>query len=139
MLTRAINKAGSTDAVKVALALEGLEQKELFGVTNLTMMRHLARCAHEERIVAADGTDAYVPNVQRLTFPITLLHGAYNLVWLPKSTEVTESWLRESLGSAANVKRVVLPSHGHQDSFMGAAVAEDAFPEVLGHLEWAGA
>jgi branched-chain amino acid transport system substrate-binding protein len=35
MLTRAINQAGSTDAVKVALALEGMEQKDLFGVTNI--------------------------------------------------------------------------------------------------------
>jgi branched-chain amino acid transport system substrate-binding protein len=35
MLTRAINQAGSTDAVKVALALEGMEQKDLFGVTNV--------------------------------------------------------------------------------------------------------
>jgi branched-chain amino acid transport system substrate-binding protein len=35
MLARAINQAGSTDAVKVALALEGMEQKDLFGVTNI--------------------------------------------------------------------------------------------------------
>ena len=35
MLTRAINEAGSTDAVKVALALEGMQQKDLFGVTNI--------------------------------------------------------------------------------------------------------
>ena len=35
MLVRAINKAGSTDAVKVADALEGMEQKDLFGVTNI--------------------------------------------------------------------------------------------------------
>jgi branched-chain amino acid transport system substrate-binding protein len=35
MLARAINKVGSTDAVKVALALEGMEQKDLFGVTNI--------------------------------------------------------------------------------------------------------
>ncbi len=35
MLTRAINQAGSTDAVKVALALEGMQQKDLFGVTNI--------------------------------------------------------------------------------------------------------
>lgn len=37
MLVRAINQAGSTDAVKVALALEGMEQKDLYGVT--TVMR----------------------------------------------------------------------------------------------------
>jgi branched-chain amino acid transport system substrate-binding protein len=35
MMVRAINKAGSTDAVQVALALEGMEQKDLFGVTNI--------------------------------------------------------------------------------------------------------
>jgi branched-chain amino acid transport system substrate-binding protein len=35
MLVRAINQAGSTDAVKVAQALEGMEQKDLFGVTNI--------------------------------------------------------------------------------------------------------
>jgi branched-chain amino acid transport system substrate-binding protein len=35
MLVRAINQAGSTDAVKVALALEGMEQKDLFGQTNI--------------------------------------------------------------------------------------------------------
>jgi branched-chain amino acid transport system substrate-binding protein len=35
MLVRAINQAGSTDAVKVALALEGMEQKDLFGITNI--------------------------------------------------------------------------------------------------------
>ena len=31
MLTDAINKAGSTDPLKVALALEGMQQKDLFG------------------------------------------------------------------------------------------------------------
>ncbi|HXT82395.1 MAG TPA: ABC transporter substrate-binding protein, partial [Acetobacteraceae bacterium] len=35
MLVRAINQAGSTDALKVALALEGMEQKDLFGATNI--------------------------------------------------------------------------------------------------------
>ena len=35
MLARAINQAGSTDAVKVAQALEGMEQKDLFGAMNI--------------------------------------------------------------------------------------------------------
>jgi branched-chain amino acid transport system substrate-binding protein len=35
MMARAINAAGSTDAVKVALALEGMHQKDLFGVDNI--------------------------------------------------------------------------------------------------------
>jgi branched-chain amino acid transport system substrate-binding protein len=35
MMVRAINQAGSTDAVKVAQALEGMEQKDLFGAVNI--------------------------------------------------------------------------------------------------------
>ena len=35
MLVRAINAAGSTDPLKVALQLEGIEQKDMFGVVNI--------------------------------------------------------------------------------------------------------
>ena len=35
MLVRAIEKAGSTDPLKVALALEGMEQKDMFGAVNI--------------------------------------------------------------------------------------------------------
>ena len=35
MLVRAIDKAGSTDPLKVALALEGMEQKDMFGAVNI--------------------------------------------------------------------------------------------------------
>ena len=35
MLARAIDQVGSTDAVKVAYALEGMEQKDLFGAVNI--------------------------------------------------------------------------------------------------------
>jgi branched-chain amino acid transport system substrate-binding protein len=35
MMVRAINQAGSTDPLKVALALEGMEQKDMFGFVNV--------------------------------------------------------------------------------------------------------
>ena len=35
MLAAAINKAGSTDALKVALALEGMKVKDLMGDENI--------------------------------------------------------------------------------------------------------
>jgi branched-chain amino acid transport system substrate-binding protein len=35
MMVRAINAAGSTDPLKVALALEGMEQKDMFGAVNV--------------------------------------------------------------------------------------------------------
>jgi cholesterol oxidase len=111
---------------------------ELFGTTDLTMMAHLARCALEERLVTAEGRDAYLPNVERARLPITLLHGAHNEVWLPESTQRTHDWLVRELGPAG-IERLCFANHGHQDSFMGAASAQDAFPAVLAHLARAGA
>lgn len=110
---------------------------ELFGTTNLTMMSHLARCAREERLVAADGTDAYLPHVSRAALPMLLLSGAHNRVWLPESTRRTYEWLVAALGPTW-FTRVVLDQHGHQDSLMGSEAHERAFPAVLSHLERAG-
>jgi len=111
--------------------------QELFGVTDLTMMAHLRRCASEEKLVAADGTDAYLPHVERARLPITFVHGAHNLVWLPESTERTHDWLVRELGDGLYT-RVVFDEHGHQDAFMGAGAPNDVFPAVLAHLERAG-
>jgi cholesterol oxidase len=110
---------------------------ELFGVTDLTMMAHLARCAREERLVAADGSDVYLPNVKRAQLPMTFVSGAHNLVWLPESTRRDFEWLVSELGPDG-FTRVVLKQHGHQDTFMGAEAYEHAFPAVLDHLVRAG-
>jgi cholesterol oxidase len=110
---------------------------ELFGTTNLTMMSHLARCAREERLVTADGADAYLPNVERARLPMTFLSGAHNLVWVPESTARDQEWLVGALGPEG-IARVVLEDHGHQDSLMGAEAYKRAFPAVLEHLERAG-
>lgn len=110
---------------------------ELFGVTDMTMMSHLALCAREERLVAADGSDAYLPHVDRARIPMTFLSGAHNRVWLPESTERDHAWLTDALG-ADGFTRVVLERHGHQDSLMGSEAHESAFPAVLDHLERVG-
>ena len=44
MLAAAINKAGSTDALKVALALEGMKVNDLIGVTENTCARRITSC-----------------------------------------------------------------------------------------------
>jgi cholesterol oxidase len=111
---------------------------ELFGITDMTMMSHLARCALEERLVAADGRDSYMPHVERARLPITLLHGEHNQVWLPASTVKTYEWLARELGPEG-VERVSFTEHGHQDTFMGAEASRDAFPAVLEHLQRVGA
>jgi cholesterol oxidase len=106
---------------------------ELFGVTNLRMMAHLGRCAREQRLVTADGQDAYLPHVERAKLPMTFLSGAHNLVWVPESTQLDYDWLTTELGDDGFV-RTVFPLHGHQDAFMGAEAYEQAFPAVLDHL-----
>ena len=110
---------------------------ELFGTTDMTMMAHLARCARAQRLVTADGGDAYLPHLDRARLPMTFLSGAHNRVWLPESTKLDHDWLVEALGPEG-FTRVVLDQHGHQDSFMGAESYKLGFPAVLAHLERAG-
>jgi len=107
---------------------------ELFGPTDTTMMVHLSRMARAERVVAADGADSYLPHLERLRRPVTLVSGSENRVWVPESTERTFSLLVEQLGDEP-FRRVVLEGYGHQDVFIGAEAARDAFPTVLEHLE----
>jgi cholesterol oxidase len=107
---------------------------ELFGLTDMTMMVHLSRMARAERVLAADGADSYLPNLERLRRPITLLSGSANLVWVPESTERTYALLVKELGQDL-FSRVVLDGYGHQDVFIGAETARDTFPTVLEHLE----
>ena len=107
---------------------------ELFGVANLRMMNHLARCALEERLVGKRGEDRYMPNLGRLELPITFLHGAHNEVWLPSATERSHALLTGQF-SASLYDRVVLPDHGHQDSIMGAEAPRHSFPAILAHLD----
>jgi cholesterol oxidase len=111
---------------------------ELFGAANLEMLQQLASMAGAERLIAADGSDAYLPHLDRLQLPITFLHGAHNLVWVPESTERTYDVLVEQFGSA-HYERIVFPDHGHQDTFMGERAVDDAFPAMVAHLERAGA
>ena len=111
---------------------------ELFGVTNLEMMQHLASMAGAESLIDANGADTYLPHLDRLQFPITFLHGTHNLVWVPESTERTYDLLVREFGPD-RYRRVVFPDHGHQDTIMGARAIDDAFPAILDHLERAGA
>jgi cholesterol oxidase len=100
----------------------------------MTMMVHLSHMARVQRVVDAHGTDSYLPHLERLRRPITLLSGSENLVWVPESTARTHSHLTERLGEDL-FRRVVFDGYGHQDVFIGAEAARDTFPAVLDHLE----
>jgi cholesterol oxidase len=107
---------------------------ELFGVTNMTMMGHLSRMARREQVVTASGRDSYLVHLERLRRPITFVHGARNLVWLPTSTERSYELLVSQFGSA-DYDRVVFDDYGHQDVLNGARASVDTYPAFLAHLQ----
>jgi len=111
---------------------------ELFGTANLEMLQQLAAMAGAERLVAADHADAYLPHLERLQLPITFLHGAHNLVWVPESTLRTYDLLVGEFGPE-HYRRIVFDDHGHQDTIMGEHAVDDAFPAIVEHLDRAGA
>ena len=95
---------------------------ELFGPTDMTMMCHLSRMARAEKLVDARGQDVYLPHLERLDLPLTLVSGAQNLVWIPESTARDHEQLVAAFGGA-RARRVVVDGYGHQDFFIGAASA----------------
>ncbi len=106
---------------------------ELFGVTNMTMMDHLSLMARHEQLASARGQDRYMVHLERLRRPVTFIHGAQNLVWLPASTERSYRLLVGQFGPA-NYERVVFDDYGHQDVLNGARAAADTYPAFLAHL-----
>jgi cholesterol oxidase len=111
---------------------------EMFGVVNLDMMRHLARCTSEKQLVDAHGADTYLPHADRLSMPITLLSGAKSHVWNPESTEATLHRLTDQVGNT-HVQRVLFAERGHLDPVIGRTASVDVYPALLAHLDRVGA
>jgi cholesterol oxidase len=111
---------------------------EMFGIANVTCFEHLALLVREGRLVGADGGDVYMPHLDRLAIPITFIHGAENACFLPESTRLTYTALREKNGSNL-YSRHVIPGYGHIDCIYGKNAAKDVYPFMLQHLEGPGA
>jgi cholesterol oxidase len=108
---------------------------EMFGIANITALKHLALMVREEQVVDASGEDVYVSRVEQLKpFPITFIHGAENQCFLPKSTEKAQQWLRQHFPGVA-FERHVIPGYGHIDCIFGQDAHRDVYPLVLHHLE----
>jgi len=111
---------------------------EMMGVANLEMMEHLARCASHERLVDVKGHDTYLPHLDRLSMPITLIQGAENQVWTLEATATTYDALVTRFGPD-NYRRHVIPGYGHLDTVFGKDAVHDTYPQMLDHLVRAGA
>ena len=107
---------------------------ELFGVAHLKVFEHLALMARRGHVVAADGSEDYLPHLDRMAVPITIIHGGDNQCFIPESTETTYKMLCEKNG-AALYRRHVIPGYGHIDCIFGKNAAKDVYPHILRHLE----
>lgn len=108
--------------------------QELFGVANIRSFEHIALMARAGHVVAFDGSEAYLPHLERLAIPITFLHGAANQCFLPESTEITYNLLRQT-NSDKQYSRHVVPNYGHIDCIFGKNAVNDVFPLILRHLD----
>jgi len=107
---------------------------EMFGVTNVTSMKHLALMVRKGHLVNARGEDCYLPHLERMAIPITFISGEENRCFLPESTEITYNNLCEKNGKDL-YKRVVIPNYGHIDCIFGKNAVRDVYPSILNHLE----
>lgn len=107
---------------------------EMFGLAAIAQFKHLALMVRRKKVVAADGKDAYFPNLKRMAIPIEFVHGAENRCFLPVSTELTVQNLSAANG-AELYSRHVIPGYGHIDCIYGENAANDVFPFILAHLE----
>jgi hypothetical protein len=106
---------------------------EYFGRTNLGVFLHGAKCVEYERLVNADGGNAYTSGEQlerRLHMPVMLLHGEDNVLFDVESLERSQSELGRFLAPDRLVTLRV-PGHAHFDCTIGREAPERIFPQML--------
>ena len=107
---------------------------ELFGIANLRCFEHIARIGRAGKLVGADGSDRYMPHLDRLRLPIAFLHGGNNRCFDPASTARTYETLRHRFG-AEGYSRHVIDGYGHIDCIFGKNADRDVFPYIVRHLD----
>ena len=107
---------------------------DMFGYGNLTAFSQITELLRKGHLVDAKGQDTYLPNVGRLKLPIAIIHGADNVFFFPRGSEMTYEWLRQNNGDALYTRHVI-PNYAHLDCFIGANAARDVLPTVLAELE----
>jgi cholesterol oxidase len=107
---------------------------EMFGVANVGALDHLATMVRHHQIVDAAGNDTYLPHVQRLAIPISIVHGAQNHCFLPVSTERTLEWMAAANGAGLYDRRLI-PGYGHIDCIFGRDAARDVYPYIVERLD----
>jgi hypothetical protein len=107
---------------------------EVFGVANMRTFQQITRTLREGHVVAADGADLYLPQVDRFRLPISFLHGANNRLFLPEGSKLTYDFLVEHNGPGYYTRHVI-DDYAHMDLFIGKDAARDVYPVVTAELD----
>ena len=107
---------------------------EVFGVANMRTFQQITRTLREGHVVAADGADVYLPQVDRFRMPISFLHGANNRLFLPEGSKLTHDFLVEHNGPDFYTRHVI-DDYAHMDLFIGKDAARDVYPVVTAELD----
>ncbi len=105
----------------------------LYGEANLSSFRHIAKLVRKGKILNAKGKDVYLPHVERLAIPITLIHGAQNHLFLPEGSRQTLRTLCAH-NDATLYQMITYPTYAHMDFFIGENAATDIFPDLVAQL-----
>ena len=107
---------------------------EMFGQASDAAFKHLTTMIRAGTVVAADGSDRYMPHLDRMALPLTIVHGAENACFLPASTQKTIAALAAANG-ASWYNRHIIPNYGHIDCIYGKNAARDVYGKIVGGLE----
>jgi cholesterol oxidase len=98
-------------------------------------VEHLRLVARRGHLVAADGSDRYLPALDRLTAPLAFVHGAESEAFRPDGTEATVAALRAAGAAPDQATLTIVPGYGHVDLVIGKDAVRDVYPLVLARLE----
>jgi cholesterol oxidase len=108
------------------------EQLSLPSRTALEQLRLSAKRGH---LVAADGSERYLPALGKLTVPLAFVHGAESEPFRPQGTEETVTALHRAGVPSERVTLALVPDYGHLDLLIGKNADRDVYPLVLAQLE----
>lgn len=106
----------------------------LFGRASAYTFRHITRMMRKGHVVDAKGGNTYMPHLERLSIPITFIHGERNHLFLPEGSRRTYELLREANGDEL-YRRHVIAGYAHMDCWIGKDASRDVYPLVLEELE----
>ena len=110
------------------------ELDNMFGVGNLSALRHMAAIMQHRLAVDAAGGDVYTRHPERFRLPILLVQGERNHIFKPAGTMRTLRWL-QSANEPSLYERRVLPGYAHLDALVGRNAADEVFPAITEHLD----